>query len=232
MKKHVLIGTTPHGGAFATIEWDGKKLSLTGVIGPLANGDARGSCGQIDATLRDYSERDELRAAPNLATEDVSRLLEVWDRWHLNDMRAGCEHQRAEWDPGKKLTVETYGLTSEAHRTRDKALAEVRNAALENRVAVLDDAARFLIGPDWFKELHQLPTEGDPRFGLFEKRKSEAKAAGWVYPSEHPEGLLKKPCPTCGYKFGSAWVHEDVPADVIAFLESLPETDQLPAAWE
>ena len=23
------------------------------------------------------------------------RLKDLWDRWHLNDMRAGCEHQRA-----------------------------------------------------------------------------------------------------------------------------------------
>lgn len=25
---------------------------------------------------------------------DIKRLLIIWDRWHLNDMNAGCEHQR------------------------------------------------------------------------------------------------------------------------------------------
>jgi hypothetical protein len=31
------------------------------------------------------------------------------------------------------------------------------------------------------------------------------------------------------YTYGSAWLREEVPADVIEFLESLPETDQTPA---
>ena len=32
-----------------------------------------------------------------------------------------------------------------------------------------------------------------------------------------------------GYKYGHAWKREEVPADVIAFLQSLPETDKTPA---
>lgn len=29
-------------------------------------------------------------------TEEMYRkLLDIWKRWHLNDMRAGCSHQRA-----------------------------------------------------------------------------------------------------------------------------------------
>lgn len=32
-----------------------------------------------------------------------------------------------------------------------------------------------------------------------------------------------------GYKYGSAWLRKEVPADVLAFLQSLPETDVKPA---
>lgn len=44
----------------------------------------------------------------------------------------------------------------------------------------------------------------------------------WITRKEHPQGLLNAPCPTCGYKFGSRWLKEEIPADVrqamVAFL--------------
>lgn len=33
------------------------------------------------------------RPAPELAPHQVKRLAEIWRRWHLNDMHAGCVHQ-------------------------------------------------------------------------------------------------------------------------------------------
>ena len=35
------------------------------------------------------------------------------------------------------------------------------------------------------------------------------------------------PCPECGYRIGSAWLHEDVPAEVLDFLASLPDSDKV-----
>lgn len=57
-------------------------------------------------------------------------LVELWDRWHLNGMRAGCEHQRAR---------------------------------------------------------------------------------GWTWET-HPSAA----CPECGYRFGSAWLFEELPGDFVA----------------
>jgi len=39
----------------------------------------------------------------------------------------------------------------------------------------------------------------------------------------------KNVCAVCGYKIGSAWTRRELPADVVAFLESLPDTDRVPA---
>jgi hypothetical protein len=33
-----------------------------------------------------------VKPAPGVAREDVARLVEIWRAWHLNDMRAGCDH--------------------------------------------------------------------------------------------------------------------------------------------
>lgn len=72
---------------------------------------------------------------------------------------------------------------------------------------------------------------------------------GWAYDTHHgnawhyditkepdEEGeypIVKDPykgdaCPVCGYEIGSAWQKREVPADVIEFLSSLPNTDRTP----
>jgi hypothetical protein len=88
-KRHTIVAqlVTPRvrAAVFVTVEWDGRRLSLTGVEGPKSNGDAVGSCGQVTLGCADHVNR----------IPEYDRLAEVWDRWHLNDMRAGCEHQRA-----------------------------------------------------------------------------------------------------------------------------------------
>ena len=48
----------------------------------------------------------------------------------------------------------------------------------------------------------------------------------WVSAKEHPEGLMSRPCSTCGYPYGSAWLFEPLPAEVEAFIRGL---SRLPA---
>jgi len=75
------------------------ELSITGVEGPKANGDAFGSCGQCVHSL------DELEVLEDGWTpEMVATLRDIWNRWHLNAMRAGTiaqtEHLRTLTFPG------------------------------------------------------------------------------------------------------------------------------------
>lgn len=170
-ERQLLLGRHPDGKVWVKVEWDGTRLSLTGEIGPTPSGNASGGCGQID---------DELAAIDEFAAgwdaDLVARLAGTWRRWHLNDMRAGCEHQRAAgWherpiDPAKPTT--SYG--------------------------------------------RHFPGQSQDSWNLL----------GWVRPDEHPDGLLGKPCDECGYRYGTAWLTEAVPADVIERLAALPATEQ------
>lgn len=45
--------------------------------------------------------------------------------------------------------------------------------------------------------------------------------ASWVYEKEHPKGFLCKPCPICGYEYGSKWLTREVPAQVLVWLDNL-----------
>lgn len=56
------------------------------------------------------------------------------------------------------------------------------------------------------------------------------RALGWKYDTHRdPDADAGLPCPTCGYRIGSAWRREDVPADVLDFLRNLPDADRAPA---
>lgn len=172
--KIIRPGSGPKGSVFCKIVFSGGCLSISGVEGPKRNGDAKGSCGQINMHPWDLH-----KFAPGWDATLVDQFLAVWDRWHLNDMRPGCEHQRAEgWDkrpidPAKPL--QSYGKHFQGQRSCP-----------------------------W-------------------------NMLGWLTREDHPDGLLSVPCPTCGYKYGSRWMKEDVPEDVLQFLAGLPDADQTPA---
>lgn len=78
------VGRTPERErVFVDVKWDGKRLSFQGQVIEFGKQGAV-TVGQI--------------------TEDVAkvhpRLAELWERWHLNDMRAGCVHQEALYRAG------------------------------------------------------------------------------------------------------------------------------------
>lgn len=171
LTKTVRIGSGESGSVFCKIEIKNGALSICGVEGPKNNGDCKGSCGQI--VMHDWNIH---QYAPGWSDELATKFRDVWDRWHLNDMRAGCEHQRAEgWD---KRPID--------------------------------------------------PSKPTNAYGNFTATASRNMLV-WVSKKDHPHGLLGEPCPTCGYKYGTAWLREELPVEVVEFLTSLPHTDEAPA---
>lgn len=228
ISKAMLVGRNADGNVWVEVHFKDGRLSLSGVIGPKANGDARGSCGQIVDYVRAYPAAD-FGIAPGWTAEMLDDLIRVWDGWHLNDMHAGCVHQRAAWDVSEQLEVVSYGLTSEAYRLRNDLLALAGKAAARGEVLETDARGRALLGlTDWYADKPAPPDADSPLSGCYEVKKRENKAAGWVYPKEHARGLLTKACDVCGYKYGSAWLREEVPADVLALVESWPASPGYP----
>ena len=66
-----------------------------------------------------------MRLFPNL----YSKIMLLWDKYHLNDMQAGCIHQEAEqWnkillDPGKPATQDNMAIWTYPDRTIPELLA-------------------------------------------------------------------------------------------------------------
>lgn len=90
---------------FCEIEYKNGRLSITGVIAPMKSGNAMGGCGQISMEFehRDPSQNDtcydnlvkpsELRFAKGWNSEMWLDFLDIWEKWHLNDMHSECVHQ-------------------------------------------------------------------------------------------------------------------------------------------
>lgn len=127
----------------------GKCLSIVGSIWNNRMSDIY-TGGQIQDTLKELFPDNS----------KVQRLVEIWDRWHLNDINAGCEHQR-------KL--------------------------------------------GWGRE--QVVHDGYKQW------------TGHLYESQHPKGVLCKPCPECGYKYGTQWLYEKLPQEIIDELLSMTNTN-------
>ena len=220
--------------AFVKIEYENKRLLLSGVVGPLSSGNCRGSAGQCV---------DEIRAGTptkGWTRETLDRFCDIWERWHLNDMRPECEHQRELGWPDmakEQITLYHYRLKFEALKTQkdaeSAALSALRKGEMFNPTPEQAAYAALPYCLDVYESL-----EGTDAAGYYEPKKplhpgdsgfTELKYRCWVRVEESELGLLCKPCPVCGYKYGSAWMREEVPQDILDWLFNLPDTERRPA---
>lgn len=227
---------------FCKIKYTDGRLSISGVVGPTRNGNARGSCGQIDGTLKDAIIAGEYTPAAGWDAQLFARFINTWDAWHLNDMRPYCAHQGAAgWRAAASEEVKIYHwiLKPEVYKQKKALEAE----ALERARSV--DPGRsvgFYAQERAIMRLELSKTTDTAELSPADARyygpdinlrsgaqEIETKTRGWVNYKDDVRGLLGKACPDCGYTYGSAWVTEAVPAPVLEFLESLPETKITPA---
>lgn len=211
---------------FIKITYKNGKLSLSGVEGPRLNGNAWGSSGQIDTHLK-IEDRKNWTYQEGWSDSKMNKLLDIWDKWHLNDMNPACEHQEALGWGNKKLKIAKLKLDYEkAGKKQNEIEKKVLEQIKKTGTSSITEEERILLALPYFLSV---PEEKIPEYPLYKVDSTEEKTSGWVYEKDHPEGVLSKPCPTCGYKYGTAWKKREVPQDVIDWLFNLPETKIQPA---
>ncbi len=256
-RKVVRPGTVPtyvgrRTSVFCKIELteDG-RLSISGVEGPTASGDCIGGAGQIgmhyahrnpandDRRSSSLTRPEDFTFAPGWDAERWLDFLDVWKRWHLNDMSPACEHQRAlGWVEAarEEVTLYHWRLSRDLRDTVAAAKVAATAQLMAGETVTLPPAVLAVAAlPLNVTTGSDVPPSSDyaangPAYeGDMYNRPSEVKTRGWVRPDEHPGGLLTAPCPGCGYAYGSEWRREEVPAGVVDFLLGLPDADRAPA---
>lgn len=228
------VGVTNIVKGYVKITYKKGRLSLTGVIGPTHDGNCKGSCGQCLEKIREGEPTEKW------TREMLDRLCEIRDAWHLNDMRPYCFHQKElGWDrlARKEVMLYNYTLCREAiNKQRDAERAAIE--ALKNGTVFTpsDEQVRYANLPYSITTHEKLTGEMEelykPRKPIYtgDKSASEIKTLGWLKPEEHPDGILCKPCPVCGYRYGSEWQKEEVPQEVLDWLIHLPDAETR-SAW-
>lgn len=253
MKKVIRIGSIKDRSrpvdVFFKIEITDGELSISGVIGPTRDGNAQGGCGQIcmEFAHRNPAHNDR-RYDHLIVPEDITfapgwnkgmwwDLLEIWNDWHLNDMRAYCEHQKAlGWRElaSKEVTIYHWRLKTEFFSEKREIEGVAVESAKRGVVCKLTPHQLAVLNAEVRHGTHtpEAPSElYEPKKPLYngDNGHEEKKLIGWLRPDEHPDGIMCKPCPVCGYKYGSEWKREELPEPVIKFLTALPDADISPA---
>lgn len=144
-------------------------------------------------------------------------IYKYWKLYHLNGMHPECEHQEAQgWTETakKEVPLYTFTLTPETLKKQKELEGVAIEAAKRGEPFKTSIKERFVLSLEYSTTTHkkELPAN---MANFYTLKKTEAKLLGWLHENEHPDGILCKPCPVCGYKYGTEWKHRDIPADVL-----------------
>lgn len=177
------------------------------------------SCGQIVKKIREWFPE----LAPALS-------------WHLNDMKAGCEHQEAlGWGKGKDIALTRDMATDAQLKTLDADLVLKKfNEVMRMVKRDADERRRILIAalnlPVWTKEDAAASQHIGEPMGMvpihLRKRVQQFTNALDAYAVKTAEKFrsavftdsLVAPCPVCGYKYGTAWLKRELPPEIVKLV--------------
>ncbi len=193
----------------------------------------------------------DIRFRPGWTVGKWYTFLEYWKLYHLNGMKPGCEHQEAEgWGKKEiklvKVKFQSWKYVGLKNYNTIKTNIERIDAVIARRLkkghpvttgmfraATSGSHAYLQAKVKAFNGEVYSPDPGSAAATWIGDNKpikitAETKTSGWIYPKDHPDGELAKPCKICGYKYGTAWNKQEVPRDVLNFLFTLPKADQAP----
>lgn len=172
---------------------------------------SHGGCGQCINGIAELYPENAL----------VQEIAELWRKYHLNDMHADCVHNINEKAADKIIVINKYSLNSETYE-KQKAIKDAAIKALEEGKTVrLSQYERDILALPFYKTDKNM-TDDVRKYYKIDSTKREA--ARWVNCVDHDDGVLCKPCPVCGYRFGTAWVYHEIPAKDLARIREIIAT--------
>lgn len=151
------------------------------------------------------------------------KILNFWEKYHLNGMRPECEHQHElNWheQASEKIKINKYTLTYEAIAAKNEAEKRILNAAKHGQTVQATEEEQKLLNLNY--SIESIDGDTPPCGELYKLRETETKSRGWLRFEDFPKfGILGKPCPVCGYKYGSDWKFSAIPEKDLAEIKKI-----------
>ena len=185
----------------------------------------------VSGNIWDYRHRDIIAGGQCL--DEIAEYLDdptfleiyrLWKLYHLNDLHAECKHQAAAgWREVASTEVPLYHwtLTQAALKKQSEAKETELDALKQGKVFTPTKTQQFFSSLNYSlttseetlqKEIAEHYEPKSPLY-LGDQDHIEFKQLGWMTEKEHPQGILNKACPVCGYKYGSSWNYFPIPEE-------------------
>lgn len=209
--------------AYAKITYENGNLSIRGSVKPFF-----GQC------------VDEIRGGvptESWTPEMLRKFCNIWDEWHLNDMRPYCEHMKElGWDKQARETVKItkWHKTKEAMQKEREVKYRLRRCLENGETFIPTEEEALHINLKYIETTYNDELLEHPEFYEFTEKNPIGvsnvtyEIRSWLKHDKCELGFIGKPCPVCGYEYGTQWIKEEVPREVIDFLFNLPETKIAP----
>lgn len=167
---------------------------------------------------------DSIKEAIGDTDKIFNIIYDMWKKYHLNDMNPDCEHQRTdkEFQEQKNKKIICYKwlhLKPELQKEKEDLAKKIKKELSENGKINLNQREKYIYNLK--KCLYNHIGEYDTQIYQHKKEDVEYKTANWVDWNTHEDGLLLKPCPVCGYKYGSTWLYMPIEKNDLVIIKDL-----------
>lgn len=161
--------------------------------------------------------------APFMTDPKFFEILRLWKLYHLNDMHPECEHQASMgWveKAREQVAIYTFTMTTDTIRKQNQIKDKVLECAKKGINISLNNKDKLILSLNYSIETYNNCLSYDIS-EYYKLSNTEVKALGWLRETEHPDGILCRPCPICGYKYGSSWNYFPIPEKDEAIIMDL-----------
>ena len=170
---------------------------------------------------------DEIANSPVGSNATFKTIYRLWKLYHLNGMHVECEHQAAAgWIEAarEEVTIYHYWLTRETEAAIDKTKKAIIEAAINGDSYQVSTLEKQLLNLEkYIKTDKDLPADIQ---AFYELHKTEKQCRGWIRYPEFESGILCKPCPVCGYQYGTKWLYRSIPEEDLKIINDLLNGDK------
>lgn len=157
--------------------------------------------------------------------ETFQKVYKFWKLYHLNGMRPECEHQHHfKWHEiaKEKIFFNIYELKYEFLEQKNLLENKILKKARNGETITTTKEEQILLNLKYeIRTDEEIKEELNPFYLL---TKTEEKLKGWTtYEKESKNGILCKPCPVCGYKYGTSWEFFKIPEKDLKEIKKLFE---------